>query len=572
MCNSLCFFHRRQVDISPKAINGKQLGFFVRLSDPEQPVIGHLHIHCVLTNMFTSNGDKLRSSNIPLAKVCEVLQAEEGGGDTPAQNPRKLVLKSVTKQAPTEDERAFTVYPTSAQSNQAAVASLYGMEMYKQGRQKIHQTAAFDILLQWQNNEISGQEVQNLTGQVEDGPALRSAWLYPDPPTDGTIPVFFEDDEITVVPYNFSHRRHESGSAAALSFVHLLAIPKRRIYSALTLDPTHCMLLQNLMRRVSELITSHDAVRDHYLVDKDLEISSKAFDSHSLDFFVAIPSEGDEGDEDESSAGTSSAKFKRGSREREEIESGAATFAESRFQVHCCLTDLESANGEAMLPYMIRLNDIITMLRPGGVDPTELAQQIKQHQQMGSNSRMRLASEAQRDTMQMKLLQNIQSANDQGRVKMFEDGELLLCQDDPVTENSAIFIIIQGSVSVVVDGVEIAVRQSTYVGEGAVLGENRTADVVAKGCVVCEQYTRAEFLQSHFAKQLTSSSSSSSEEHTAAIGGPLNAQHAASVSNPVHLPRPLTSSSLPIGDSSKQEEADDDDDDDLEEEAHQVDI
>jgi hypothetical protein len=247
--------------------------------------------------MYTSNGEKLRSSNIPLSRVCEVLQAEEGGGDTPAQASRRLVLskplKNSTKQAPQEDERTFAVYPTSAQLNKAAVASLFGMEVYKQGRLKLHQTAALDILLQWQNNEISAQEAQNLARQAEGGTALRSAWLSPDSPTDGTTPVFFEDDEITIVPYNFSHRRHESGSAAALSFVHLLAIPKRRIYSALTLMPDHCTLLQHLMRRVSELITSHDAVRDYYLVDKDLEISSKAFDSHSLDFFVAIPSEGE---------------------------------------------------------------------------------------------------------------------------------------------------------------------------------------------------------------------------------------------------------------------------------------
>jgi hypothetical protein len=97
---------------------------------------------------------------------------------------------------------------------------------------------------------------------------------------------------------------------------------------------------------------------------------------------------------------------------------------------------------------------------------------------------------------------------EQGRVKTFEDGELLLRQDDPVTEDSEIFVIRNGAVSVRVEGVEIAVRQSTYVGEGAVLGEKRTADVVAKGRVVCEQYTREEFLRSQFAKELSGCSPS----------------------------------------------------------------
>ena len=71
--------------------------------------------------------------------------------------------------------------------------------------------------------------------------------------------------------------------------------------------------------------------------------------------------------------------------------------------------------------------------------------------------------------------------------RVFEDGEVLIRQGDVVTDESPVYVIEEGTVAIIVDGQQVAVRSNTYVGESAVMGATRTADVVALGRVVCLQ-------------------------------------------------------------------------------------
>jgi hypothetical protein len=89
--------------------------------------------------------------------------------------------------------------------------------------------------------------------------------------------VFYEDDEMIIFPNNKSHLREKDGDSAAMSFVHLLAITKRRVYNAVSLKVEHLEILKRLKIKAAELLLT-EVVRDYYLKGKKLEVSSKALD------------------------------------------------------------------------------------------------------------------------------------------------------------------------------------------------------------------------------------------------------------------------------------------------------
>ena len=72
--------------------------------------------------------------------------------------------------------------------------------------------------------------------------------------------IFYEDDEMLIFPNIKSAQRSKDGSAAAMSFVHYLVIPKKRIYNSVTLVPAHIPMLKRMKQR-----GVGDKLADYYL-------------------------------------------------------------------------------------------------------------------------------------------------------------------------------------------------------------------------------------------------------------------------------------------------------------------
>jgi CRP-like cAMP-binding protein len=106
--------------------------------------------------------------------------------------------------------------------------------------------------------------------------------------------------------------------------------------------------------------------------------------------------------------------------------------------------------------------------------------------------------------MAAKLRAKLAEYDDQnGGVKCtFEDGDILIRQGEPITANSPIYVLISGVVGIVVDGIEVARRQGTYIGENAVMGQERNADVAARGRVTCIKMNKTVFAESQFSMLL----------------------------------------------------------------------
>ena len=71
--------------------------------------------------------------------------------------------------------------------------------------------------------------------------------------------------------------------------------------------------------------------------------------------------------------------------------------------------------------------------------------------------------------------------------KIFQDGDILINQGELVTESRKIYMIAEGKVGIFLDGVEVATRENTYVGESSVVGSLRSATVKAKGVVLATE-------------------------------------------------------------------------------------
>jgi hypothetical protein len=87
-------------------------------------------------------------------------------------------------------------------------------------------------------------------------------------PADNPRPevVFYEDHDWLVFP-NKDTIKEDSEGGGALSFVHLLAVPKRRIYNAVSLRSSHRTILESLQRRMPMVMTSQ-MVKDYYIIKR----------------------------------------------------------------------------------------------------------------------------------------------------------------------------------------------------------------------------------------------------------------------------------------------------------------
>jgi hypothetical protein len=65
------YLETRGFDLSVEVLDAQYLEFYVHCH-PLQSV-GHLHIHCCLKNLWTTNGRKLSNKNMPLVRVIEAL-------------------------------------------------------------------------------------------------------------------------------------------------------------------------------------------------------------------------------------------------------------------------------------------------------------------------------------------------------------------------------------------------------------------------------------------------------------------------------------------------------------------
>jgi hypothetical protein len=72
------------IDVYTKQKCFRYLAFYVHL--PTTCGVGHLHVHCCLTNLETANGEDLMNRNILLDSViCEVEAAEDRRQDAEAE-------------------------------------------------------------------------------------------------------------------------------------------------------------------------------------------------------------------------------------------------------------------------------------------------------------------------------------------------------------------------------------------------------------------------------------------------------------------------------------------------------
>jgi hypothetical protein len=83
--------------------------------------------------------------------------------------------------------------------------------------------------------------------------------------------------------------RTGDGETAAMSYVHMLAIPKKRIYSAVSLAKEDVPLVRRIMAKAAETLKKQSTI-DYYLGQRDLDLSESVFDETQLDLFHPHPS------------------------------------------------------------------------------------------------------------------------------------------------------------------------------------------------------------------------------------------------------------------------------------------
>jgi hypothetical protein len=84
----------------------------------------------------------------------------------------------------------------------------------------------------------------------------------------------------------------------------------------------------------------------------------------------------------------------------------------------------------------------------------------------------------------------------------YQKGEVLMQQGDEVTAGSSVFLLKKGTVTIIVDGKEVATRTNTHIGEGAVCGSRRNASVIARDRVSCVRMDPYTFNGSSHARTL----------------------------------------------------------------------
>jgi hypothetical protein len=221
---------------------------------------GHFCIHCVAEKLRTKGVLQQKHKNLPLQSVIKALKAE-------------------------------------------VMHSNLGMEDYVKMRQDFETLdggAVADTVREWERGEITGAEAAAVAPILKgmhlpvakfEQPIFTmfvEAELGPKPAV-----VFYEDDEMMIFPNVKEHTRQlqkakdktGEGESAAMSYVHMLAIPKKRIYNAVLLMRKDVPLMRRMMEKAKETLQRPETV-DYYLRQRDLDLSTEVFDVRQLEFFV----------------------------------------------------------------------------------------------------------------------------------------------------------------------------------------------------------------------------------------------------------------------------------------------
>jgi hypothetical protein len=158
-------------------------------------------------------------------------------------------------------------------------------EEYKQRRAKLLQNKELlAIVRSWEGGKINATKAVELADSLTEC----SAMLGSEQPSNGVFElvkpggldnpvfthfvesphlnprpdvVFYEDHDWLVFPNKASHKN------TAMSFVHLLAVTKRRIYNAVSLRSSHRTMLESLQRRLPMVVASQ-MVKDYYIIQR----------------------------------------------------------------------------------------------------------------------------------------------------------------------------------------------------------------------------------------------------------------------------------------------------------------
>jgi hypothetical protein len=161
------------------------------------------------------------------------------------------------------------------------------------------------MISEWERGEITGAEATERTEGEVRGMEIKPA-KFVEPiftlfvegggPKPGQI--FYEDDEMMIFPNvkehtrqlqkakdkNCTHRDTE-GETASMSYVHMLAIPKKRIYNAVSLKQKDAALVRRMMEKAKVALVDAKT-QEYYLKQKDLDLSTNVFDVSQLEFFM----------------------------------------------------------------------------------------------------------------------------------------------------------------------------------------------------------------------------------------------------------------------------------------------
>jgi hypothetical protein len=210
--------------------------------------MGHLAIHVCASNLWTENHDRLADRNLSLKYVIEALKAEDD-------------------------------------------VTLDATDFVKMQRQFAYEKDLMIAAKDWEHGKITGKEVTNLTPgllgmHIPPIKLVQPLFTHFAEQTSQPQPtVFYEDHEMVIFPNVKGHQRSNDGTSASMSYVHMLLIPRCRIYNAVTLTREHIPLLLRMADRARELITRSE-VRQYYLEQRDLDLSPEILDPQYLDFFV----------------------------------------------------------------------------------------------------------------------------------------------------------------------------------------------------------------------------------------------------------------------------------------------
>jgi hypothetical protein len=97
--------------------------------------------------------------------------------------------------------------------------------------------------------------------------------------------IFFEDDNMIIFPNREGHQRSTSGKSAAMSYVHMMIVPKVRIYNCVSLRPEHIALMRKIQNMAQETLLS-PRVKEYYLSGRELDLAEDVMDPQYLDLFV----------------------------------------------------------------------------------------------------------------------------------------------------------------------------------------------------------------------------------------------------------------------------------------------